>query len=220
MYTLLVVEDDVELNQTVSEVLSGEGYRVLRAHSCREAQRLADSHTLDLAVLDVNLPDGDGFSLCKWLKGRQHVSVLFLSARDLEEDVLEGYELGADDYVTKPFSIKILLKKISVILAREPEKKQIYDDGFLKIDFQAGRVCVGEKVCPVTPTEYKILKKLVEHKGKLLTYSVLLDSLWDEGVQLMDKHALAVNINRLRKKLEAEGHTYISNVYGMGYIWK
>ena len=67
---------------------------------------------------------------------------------------------------------------------------------------------------------YKILKKLVEHKGKLLTYSVLLDSLWDEGVQLMDKHALAVNINRLRKKLEAEGHTYISNVYGMGYIWK
>ena len=220
MYTLLVVEDDVELNQTVSEVLSGEGYRVLRAHSCREAQRLADSHTLDLAVLDVNLPDGDGFSLCKWLKGRQHVSVLFLSARDLEEDVLEGYELGADDYVTKPFSIKILLKKISVILAREPEKKQIYDDGFLKIDFDAGTVCVGEKVCPVTLTEYKILKKLVEHKGKLLTYSVLLDSLWDEGVQLMDKHALAVNINRLRKKLEAEGHTYISNVYGMGYIWK
>ncbi len=220
MYTLLVVEDDVELNQTVSEVLSGEGYRVLRARSCREAQRLADSHTLDLAVLDVNLPDGDGFSLCKWLKGRQHVSVLFLSARDLEEDVLEGYELGADDYVTKPFSIKILLKKISVILAREPEKKQIYDDGFLKIDFDAGTVCVGEKVCPVTPTEYKILKKLVEHKGKLLTYSVLLDSLWDEGVQLMDKHALAVNINRLRKKLEAEGHTYISNVYGMGYIWK
>lgn len=220
MYTLLVVEDDVELNQTVSEVLSGEGYRVLRAHSCREAQRLADSHTLDLAVLDVNLPDGDGFSLCKWLKGRQHVSVLFLSARDLEEDVLEGYELGADDYVTKPFSIKILLKKISVILAREPEKKQIYDDGFLKIDFDAGTVCVGEKVCPVTPTEYKILKKLVEHKGKLLTYSVLLDSLWDEGVQLMDKHGLAVNINRLRKKLEAEGHTYISNVYGMGYIWK
>ena len=220
MYTLLVVEDDVELNQTVSEVLSGEGYRVLRAHSCREAQRLADSHTLDLAVLDVNLPDGDGFSLCKWLKGRQHVFVLFLSARDLEEDVLEGYELGADDYVTKPFSIKILLKKISVILAREPEKKQIYDDGFLKIDFDAGTVCVGEKVCPVTPTEYKILKKLVEHKGKLLTYSVLLDSLWDEGVQLMDKHALAVNINRLRKKLEAEGHTYISNVYGMGYIWK
>ena len=71
-----------------------------------------------------------------------------------------------------------------------------------------------------TKIEHPILKKLVEHKGKLLTYSVLLDSLWDEGVQLMDKHALAVNINRLRKKLEAEGHTYISNVYGMGYIWK
>ena len=97
-------------------------------------------------------PDGDGFSLCKWLKGRQHVSVLFLSARDLEEDVLEGYELGADDYVTKPFSIKLLLKKIYVILAREQEKKQNYDDRFLKINFDSGTVSVCETVCTATPT--------------------------------------------------------------------
>ena len=81
-------------------------------------------------------------------EGRQHVSVLFLSARDLEEDVLEGYELGADDYVTKPFSIKILLKKVSVILAREPEKKQIYDDGFLKIDFDTGASASGKRSAP------------------------------------------------------------------------
>ena len=220
MYTLLVVEDDEELNQTVSEVLSGEGYRVLRAHSCREAQRLADSHTLDLAVLDVNLPDGDGFSLCKWLKGRQHVSVLFLSARDLEEDVLFGYEMGADDYVTKPFSIKVLLKKIYVILSRKPQGANVYDDGFLKVDFELGTVRQGAEECLLTPTEYRILKKLLENKGKLLTYSVLLDSLWDEGVQLTDKHTLAVNINRLRKKIETEEHSYISNVYGMGYLWK
>ena len=220
MSTILVLEDDRELNQTMTYALEKEGYHVLSAYSCEEAKELSKQRMLHLAILDVNLPDGDGFQFCSWLKNKKQMPVLFVSARDLEEDVLEGYELGADDYVTKPFSIKILLKKISVILAREPEKKQIYDDGFLKIDFDAGTVCVGEKVCPVTPTEYKILKKLVEHKGKLLTYSVLLDSLWDEGVQLMDKHALAVNINRLRKKLEAEGHTYISNVYGMGYIWK
>lgn len=146
--------------------------------------------------------------------------MLFLSARDLEEDVLNGYEIGADDYVAKPFSMKILLKKISIILSREGKKSNIYDDGFLKIDFELGVIQIEEKSCPITPTEYRILKKLVEHKGQLLTYSVLLDSLWEEGIELLDKHALAVNINRLRKKIETEEHRYIANVYGMGYIWK
>lgn len=173
-----------------------------------------------MAVLDINLPDGDGFQFCKWIKARSNISILFLSARDLEDDVLNGYEFGAEDYVTKPFSMKILLKKISVILSRETKNLNVYDDGFLKIDFELGVVQVGQKDCSITPTEYRILKKLIKRKGQLLTYSVLLDSLWEEGVQLLDKHALAVNINRLRKKIEIEEHNYISNVYGMGYIWK
>ena len=138
----------------------------------------------------------------------------------LEEDVLNGYELGADDYVTKPFSMKILLKKVYVILSRKSQEANIYDDGFLKVDFELGIVQQGVNECLLSPTEYRILKKLIENKGKLLTYSVLLDSLWDEGVQITDKHTLAVNINRLRKKIETEEHSYISNVYGMGYIWK
>ena len=138
----------------------------------------------------------------------------------MEDDVLSGYELGADDYVTKPFSMKILLKKISVILSREQKNLNVFDDGFIKIDFELGTVKKEDDECALTPTEYRILKKLIEHKGQLLTYSLLLDSLWDEGIQLMDKHTLAVNINRLRKKIETKEHTYISNVYGMGYIWK
>ena len=168
----------------------------------------------------MNLPDGDGFPFCSWLKAGKQTPVLFVSARDLEEDVLFGYEMGADDYVTKPFSIKVLLKKIYVILSRKPQGANVYDDGFLKIDFELGTVRQGAEECLLTPTEYRILKKLLENKGKLLTYSVLLDSLWDEGVQLTDKHTLAVNINRLRKKIETEEHSYISNVYGMGYLWK
>lgn len=197
-----------------------EGYRVNSAHTCREGQALASGHTFDMAILDINLPDGDGYEFCRWLKARSRIPVLFLSARDLEEDVLNGYEYGADDYVTKPFSMKILLRKISVILSRETKRADVYDDGFLKIDFELGAVQIEEKNCPITPTEYRILKKLIEHKGQLLTYSVLLDALWEEGVQLLDKHALAVNINRLRKKIETQEHGYISNVYGMGYIWK
>lgn len=197
-----------------------EGYRVSSAHTCREGQALASGHTFDMAILDINLPDGDGYEFCRWIKARSRIPVLFLSARDLEEDVLNGYEYGADDYVTKPFSMKIVLRKISVILSRETKRADVYDDGFLKIDFEMGAVQIEEKHCPITPTEYRILKKLIEHKGQLLTYSVLLDALWEEGVQLLDKHALAVNINRLRKKIETQEHGYISNVYGMGYIWK
>lgn len=220
MFTILVLEDDTELNQTISYVLKKEGYRVFSAYSCKDAKSFAENHSLNLAILDVNLPDGDGFQFCKWLKAKNQVPILFVSARDLEEDVLNGYELGADDYVTKPFSMKILLKKISVILARKSQSADIYDDGFLKVDFELGTVQQGEQECLITPTEYRILKKLIENKGKLLTYSVLMDSLWDEGVQITDKHTLAVNINRLRKKIENEEHSYISNVYGMGYIWK
>ena len=220
MYTILVLEDDRELNESISYALKKEGYCVFSACSCREAKALWESRTFHLAVLDVNLPDGDGFHFCRWLKSGQHAPVLFLSARDLEEDVLNGYELGAEDYVTKPFSLKILLKKIHVILSRKDSDNHIYDDGFLKVDFNLGTVRRGTKECLLTPTEYRILKKLMENKGKLLTYTVLFDALWDEGIQIAYKHTLAVNINRLRKKIETEEHTYIANVYGMGYLWK
>ena len=220
MNSILVLEDDRELNNIIYHSLMKENYRVFSAHLCKEAKSLIDKNTIDLTILDVNLPDGNGFEFCKWLKTRYNIPVLFLSARDLEDDVLSGYELGADDYVTKPFSMKILLKKISVILSREQKNLNVFDDGFIKIDFELGTVKKEDDECALTPTEYRILKKLIEHKGQLLTYSLLLDSLWDEGIQLMDKHTLAVNINRLRKKIETKEHTYISNVYGMGYIWK
>lgn len=220
MNSILVLEDDRELNNIIYHSLMKENYRVFSAHLCKEAKSLIDKNTIDLTILDVNLPDGNGFEFCKWLKTRYNISVVFLSARDLEDDVLSGYELGADDYVTKPFSMKILLKKISVILSREQKNLNVFDDGFIKIDFELGTVKKEDDECALTPTEYRILKKLIEHKGQLLTYSLLLDSLWDEGIQSMDKHTLAVNINRLRKKIETKEHTYISNVYGMGYIWK
>ena len=220
MAVILVLEDDIGLNQTITHAMEKEGYQVFSAYSCKEAENFTENNTFQLAILDVNLPDGDGFQFCKWLKSKKQVPVLFVSARDLEEDVLNGYELGADDYVTKPFSMRILLKKVYVILSRKSQEANIYDDGFLKVDFGLGIVRQGTNECLLSPTEYRILKKLIENKGKLLTYSILLDSLWDEGVQITDKHTLAVNINRLRKKIETEEHSYISNVYGMGYIWK
>ena len=241
MATILLLEDDPDLRESVASALAEAGYGVLAARSLTEAESLVRQHSFDLALLDVNVPasdsdsvsfrasdsgsvspqgNSDGFSFCRWLTARRHVAVCFLSARDLEEDVLTGYTLGACDYVTKPFSMKVLLAKLAVLLGRAPQQALVVDDGWLRIDFDLGSVMRAGEAVRLSPTEMKLLRVLVDHRGQLLTYGVLLDALWNVGVELADKHALAVNVNRLRKKLETEAHSYVANVYGMGYLWK
>lgn len=241
MATILLLEDDPDLRESVASALAEAGYGVLAARSLAEAESLVRQHSFDLALLDVNVPasdsdsvsfrasdsgsvspqgNSDGFSFCRWLTARRHVAVCFLSARDLEEDVLTGYTLGACDYVTKPFSMKVLLAKLAVLLGRAPQQALVVDDGWLRIDFDLGSVMRAGEAVRLSPTEMKLLRVLVDHRGQLLTYGVLLDALWNVGVELADKHALAVNVNRLRKKIEDDAHSYIANVYGMGYLWK
>ncbi len=241
MATILLLEDDPDLRESVASALAEAGYGVLAARSLAEAESLVRQHSFELALLDVNVlasdsdsvsfrasnsdsvsPQGnsDGFSFCRWLTARRHVAVCFLSARDLEEDVLTGYTLGACDYVTKPFSMKVLLAKLAVLLGRAPQQALVVDDGWLRIDFDLGSVMRAGEAVRLSPTELKLLRVLVDHRGQLLTYGVLLDALWSVGVELADKHALAVNVNRLRKKIEDDAHSYIANVYGMGYLWK
>ena len=217
---LLVVEDDRKLNRALCYALEKEGYGVVSSYSIEEAKRAYMQGGVRMVLLDVNLPDGEGFEFCRWVKAQAAVPVLFLTARDLEEDALNGYELGAEDYVTKPFSMKILLKKIDVILKRtETDGHLCFDDGFLKADFETAKTEAGGQERVLTPTEFRLLKQFVTNRGQLLTYEVLLERLWDSNGQFVDKHTLAVNVNRLRRKIEDEEHRYISNVYGMGYQW-
>lgn len=241
MTTILLLEDNPDLRESIASALAEAGYGVLVARSLAEAESLVRQHSFELALLDVNVPasdsdsvplgasdsgsvspqgNSDGFSFCRWLTARRHVAVCFLSARDLEEDVLTGYTLGACDYVTKPFSMKVLLAKLAVLLGRAPQQALVVDDGWLRIDFDLGSVMRAGEAVRLSPTELKLLRVLVDHRGQLLTYGVLLDALWNVGVELADKHALAVNVNRLRKKIEDDAHSYIANVYGMGYLWK
>lgn len=220
MRHILVIEDDRELNEGICYMLKKEGYDTLGAYTIQEAKEQCKIAGIKLILLDVNLPDGEGFLFCKWLKQEQNIPVIFLTARDLEEDVLKGYELGAEDYVTKPFSMKVLLKKIALILERKKEQKyEVFEDGFLCIQLKNAKVEVKGRECPVTPTEFRLLNVFLEHQGQLLTYEVLLEQLWDCKGQFVDRHALAVNVNRLRSKIEDADHKYISNVYGMGYQW-
>ena len=221
MIEIYYIEDDECIAMAVKEYLSQKGYAVSIFGTLESGKKALEHHIPSIALIDWNMPDGEGNSFCRWIRSRwKELPVIFLTVRDDTCDIISGFEYGADDYVTKPFSMKVLLKKISVLLSKVGRNPNVYDDGFLKIDFELGLVHAKQKDCSLTPTEYRILKKLIDNKGQLLTYSTLLDSLWEEGVQLLDKHALAVNINRLRKKIETEERTYISNVYGMGYIWK
>lgn len=225
MKKILVVEDDLELSRGICYALQKEGYEACEAYSIKEAEESWADGEADLILLDVNLPDGEGFSFCKWVREKKKIPVLFLTARDLEEDALLGYEMGAEDYVTKPFSMKILLKKLQVIFDRNMEKgkvireENLWEDGYLKIDFDRAKMEVQGKERNLTPTEFRLLRELIRNKNQLLTYEVLLDRLWDSDGQFVDKHTLAVNVNRLRGKIEDEEHRYISNVYGMGYQW-
>ena len=220
MQHILVVEDDYDLNQAICYSLKKAGYGVHGVTFMEKGKQIFMEKQIDMVLLDVNLPDGEGFSFCQWVKTKKEVPVLYLTARDMEEDVLTGYESGAEDYVTKPFSMKILLRKIEVILKRTvPIKRLTFADEYLYIDLDNARVMVRGQDCPVTPTECRLLRQFLMNQGQLLTYDLLLERLWDGGGQFVDKHALAVNVNRLRGKIEDKDHRYISNVYGMGYQW-
>lgn len=220
MQNILIIEDDPDLNQTIGYALEKAGYGVFRADSIRKAESIFVQEKICLVLLDVNLPDGEGYTFCRWAKAQREVPVIYLTARDLEEDALEGYESGAEDYVTKPFSMKILLKKLDVVLKRlTPAGSQVFRDDHLRMDLEQARLYVDGRECSVTPTEVRMLRLFLSNRGQLLTYEVMLDRLWDSGGQFVDKHALAVNVNRLRQKLEDAEHKYISNVYGVGYQW-
>ena len=223
---ILVVEDDLALSAGLCFELDSSGYITVAAYNCRKAEQLIEADHFDLALLDVNLPDGNGFDLCRFIKSSHpELPVIFLTANDLEQHVLEGFDLGAEDYVTKPFHMQILLRRVEVVLRRankspaETTAKR-WSDGFLLLDFSALTAQRGTEKLAITPNEYKLLRALTENAGKILTRQILLEKLWDSGGNFVDDHTLTVTMNRLRSKIEDESHSYIQTVRGMGYIWK
>ena len=224
MARILVIEDDLALSAGLCFELDMSGYLTVAAYNCHKARQLLKSDMFDLVILDVNLPDGNGFDFCKEVKEtRSELPIIFLTAKDLEEDVIKGFDLGADDYVTKPFQIQILKRRAEVALRRggscAKESEDAYDDGFLRLDFQAlTAVRDGEKLS-ITPNEYKLLRLLTANAGNIVTRRILLEKLWDCDGNFIDDHTLTVTMNRLRAKIEQEGRSYIQTVRWMGYIW-
>lgn len=221
---ILVVEDDLALSAGLCFELDMNGYITVAAYNCQKVRQLVQNETFDLAILDVNLPDGNGFELCREMRERcPDTPVIFLTANDLEENILKGYDLGAEDYITKPFNIKILLKKVDVALrhSEKAEKKNPdqWSDGFLQLDFATLMARKGGEKIAITPNEYKLLRVLTENGGNVIMRQTLLERLWDNGGNYIDDHTLTVTMNRLRSKIEDGTHSYIKTVRGMGYIW-
>lgn len=227
MERILVVEDDLTLSTGLCFELDSAGYVTQAAYSCQKARYLAGQDLYALALLDVNLSDGSGFDLCREIKElHPDMPVIFLTAKDLEEDVLQGFDLGAEDYITKPFHMKILLKRVEVAIRRKSGAAQRqmpgegYRDDFLQLDFEALTAVRGTEKLAITPNEYKLLKILTAHAGTVVTRQMLLTKLWDCEGNYIDDHTLTVTMNRMRAKIEDEEHTYIKTVRGMGYIWQ
>ena len=223
MKRILIVEDDALLNKTLAYNLSSDGWDVTHALNAKTAADLLAGRSYDLVLLDINLPDGNGYDLCKLVKPEHpDTVVIFLTANDQESDQIRGYEAGAVDYITKPFSIEALQRKIRAMFAmleHHKPAKDLYDDGRLFLDFSEQSATLNGKPLTLSSLEYKMLYLFCKNPRQVLTRQRLLERLWDVDEKFVDEHTLTTSISRIRGKIEAEGDTYIKTIYGIGYQW-
>ena len=219
MYNILLIEDDRPLNKAISVYFKKEKFYVLSTFSGQEALDILFQNNLDLIILDINLPDLSGFDLIEQIKIiNSNIPILILSACDLDSAILHGFNLGAEDYVTKPFNIEILHKKINVILKRNT-KNTFYKDDHLFFDKNTSKLVIDNKEIKLTPLEFKLLSLFLENQNQIILKETTIEKIWDSNENYVDEHTLLVNISRLRNKIEDDKHHYIKTVYGLGYRW-
>lgn len=219
MYNILLIEDDRPLNKAISVYFKKEKFYVLSSFSGQEALDTFSQNNSDLIILDINLPDLSGFDLIEQIKIiNSNIPILILSACDLDSDILHGFNLGAEDYVTKPFNIEILHKKINVILKRNT-KNTFYKDDHLFFDKNTSKLVIDNKEIKLTPLEFKLLSLFLENQNQVLLKERIIEKIWDVNENYVDEHTLLVTISRLRNKIEDDKHHYIKTVYGLGYRW-
>jgi len=220
--SILIVEDDRGLNQGIELSLKNPGYQFYCAYTLVEARKLLKLHRIDLVLLDINLPDGSGYDLLKEIRQQSQIPVIMLTANDMEIDEVMGFQLGADDYITKPFSLMVLRARVERVLQRVvPVETNTYENGIYQFTFFEMHFYVNEKEIFLSKTEQKLLHLLVKNEGQILKRELLVDRIWTDGSEYVDENALSVTVNRLRKKLEADGiKSPIQTVYGIGYLWE
>lgn len=219
MHHIIIIEDDKALAEGLCRALGTEDISADACGTIGKARKLLKEKDYTLAILDVNLPDGSGFDFLKELKIRWGIKVIFLTANDMETDIVAGLEAGAEDYMTKPFSLAVLRARVNAQLRRLERKTPEQREQFRDYSFDFGRMEFywrGEKI-ELSKTEQRLLRMFMENKGITLTREVLMDFVWGQA-EFVDENALSVCVKRLRDKLHAG--EYIKTVYGIGYVWR
>lgn len=220
-YKILIIEDDAALADGLCRALSSEEAGAESCGLLRLAEEKLAQGTYSLIILDVNLPDGSGFDYLTRLKQKYDIPVIMLTANDMEADIVAGLEAGADDYITKPFSLAVLRARVNAQLRKEERRAKadtayrtdefLFDFGKMEFFYKGNRVELGR-------TEQKLLYYLIANRGNTVTRSFLTDHIWTDGAEFVDENALSVSVKRLRDKLEGTDH--IRTVYGVGYSWQ
>ena len=214
--TIGIIEDDSLLNQALEIALQHAGYYTISAHTRKEALDLFRKK-VDAFLIDIGLPDGNGIELYQELQMEKRIPAIFLTARDEEKEMLLAFDAGAQDYVVKPFSMKVLMKRLEVVLKRNPEER--YMVGELTLYPDRKQVFMGKTELSLTAKEYQLLEYLMRNQGQVLTKENILETIWGVDGQFVVDNTVSVTINRLRRKIEPDGERqgYIQNVFGLGY---
>lgn len=250
MKRLLIIEDDAGLANGVALALKSKDMSIEQCHSIKTARQCLKENRYHLLILDINLPDGNGLDFLREVKKEYLIPVIILTANDMEIDIVTGLESGADDYVTKPFSLAVLRARVNTQLRKQSEEQRlqveaeraglvegmevpgeiaatecgshVFRQGVLQFDFERMEFYKDGRRIELSKTEQKLLRLLTLNKGITLARSRLMEYVWSDGVDYVDENALSVTIKRLRDKLEEQPAKprYIKTVYGIGYLWE
>ena len=222
MQNILVLEDDAALGSGISLALRSPDVQLTHCTTISQARVALTHNRYDLLILDVNLPDGSGLALLKEIRKTDSLPVILLTANNMETDIVTGLESGADDYITKPFSLAVLRARVNTQLRRSVSVTSgtIEIDSF-SFDFDRMEFRKGDNPIELSKTEQKLLRMLVQNRGQTLSRAALVDRIWTDGAEYVDENALSVTVKRLRDKLEETPSRpqYLKTVYGIGYTW-
>ena len=222
---VLLVEDDITLAMGIEYSLKNEGFEVQHVVNLKTARERFNTSEIDMVLLDVTLPDGNGYELCKEIREQSNVPLIFLTACDEEVNIVLGLDMGADDYLTKPIRVRELIARINAVLRRKGISKNDSKNDTIKykdlvIYPLKYEVYKGDEKLQLTSGEYKLMLTMIENKGNVLTRKQLLEKLWDIEGDFIEENTLNVYIKRLREKLgESKETPYIETVRGVGYRW-
>lgn len=219
MTKILLVEDDDQIASYLGELLRAEGFDTQIAGSKKEASECLLIQAFDLVLLDVSLPDGNGFSICAEIKREYEIPVIFLTASGDEYSVVAGLDMGADDYIAKPFRPRELISRIRSVLRRCKKEQRILSCGDLRVNVSSATVTKGEKELFLSALEYRLLLLLLQNKGQILTRNQLLEEIWDASGEYVNDNTLSVYMKRLREKIEENPQSprLLHTIRGIGY---